>query len=906
MISEYDFIQKPDLDLLNRANSKFKKGGATLPFPSRQVPERIIPKPTSPYRTIKDAAQLKGLPLEMTSDDVWVVWRYEERNGGKRTKVPYRADQPFKKASVTEPAHFSSFDIARESYLKHGVLDGIGRVFTGATKLVGIDLDHCLDIDKHPFPWAQELVKALGDANAWIEVSPSGSGLKVWVYTAEPLPVGTKRKVTGFGEDKTGAIEVYSEGRYFTVTGRRYGPPQYGNSGFKIGTADLTKILPPKFFPKDKPNESAAGQSRSGFIGSDDELLAKIRGSKQSEKFVALYDRGDLTEYAEDRNAADMALISRLHFWCGDDPQRIDRIFRASKLMREKWDRPTSGSTYGRITIDKVIASQGKVYQPYRGVKVVLGTDEYRVADEVINALSNDPELYQRGNYLARVVSTEGDSPDTEPIRRKKGSILMTQVGHQFLREQITRYTRLTKIRETKDGPVELAAHPPDWLAPAIVARENWPSFRHIEGISTSPILRYDGSILQTPGYDPTTRTLLKLSGTFPVIPNKLSKDDAVKALASLQDVFTDFPLATDASGAAVMAALLTPLARHAFDGCAPLFLIDANTPGAGKTLIAQAIATITTGSYMPVTRYPHDPVELEKRITALVIAGDPMVLLDNISGSFGNDALDAAITATEWGGRVLGQSKNIKLPLTLTWYATGNNVTVEADTTRRIIHIRLDSLDEKPEERTGFAHPQLLPWVSENRVRLLMDSLTVLSAFCQAGRPDQNLTPYGSFEGWSNLIRNALVWAGMSDPYITRTDLLAKSDTVSQTIRQLQKLARLHDPRQQGFTVARLVKAAYGDGYHVPSDATASSMREIIESLVLPEDGKLPIRSLAAKLKKFRRKCLDGAYFDIDENCNDNAGVVWKLYEQHRRTMLLSSTGSLGRSTPPVLAGAF
>lgn len=116
-------------------------------------------------------------------------------------------------------------------------------------------------------------------------------------------------------------------------------------------------------------------------------------------------------------------------------------------------------------------------------------------------------------------------------------------------------------------------------------------------------------------------------------------------------------------------------------------------------------------------------------------------------------------------------------LPLTAVWYGTGNNVSVAADTTRRIIHIRLDVLEERPEDRTGFRHPDLVRWIRRHRPRLLSNALTVLVAYCNAGRPDQGLTPFGSFEGWSNLVRRAVVWAGLPDPHLTRTRLAETSD---------------------------------------------------------------------------------------------------------------------------------
>src|SRR5262249_3875877 len=90
-------------------------------------------------------------------------------------------------------------------------------------------------------------------------------------------------------------------------------------------------------------------------------------------------------------------------------------------------------------------------------------------------------------------------------------------------------------------------------------------------------------------------------------------------------------------------------------------------------------------------------------------------------------------------------------------------------DTPRRVLPIRLESPLERPEERTGFRYPNLRAHVLANRGPLLSAALTILRAYCVAGRPDQGLTPWGGFEGWSDLVRNTVVWCGLPDRGVTR-----------------------------------------------------------------------------------------------------------------------------------------
>ena len=110
----------------------------------------------------------------------------------------------------------------------------------------------------------------------------------------------------------------------------------------------------------------------------------------------------------------------------------------------------------------------------------------------------------------------------------------------------------------------------------------------------------------------------------------------------------------------------------------------------------------------------------------------------------------------------------------------------IRADTARRVCHIRLESPHERPEERTDVKRPHLLRWVTERREELLAGALTILKAYHLAGRPDFGLKPWGSFESWSALVRNALVWCGLPDPGETRVVMQEQADETARGLRQL------------------------------------------------------------------------------------------------------------------------
>jgi len=305
---------------------------------------------------------------------------------------------------------------------------------------------------------------------------------------------------------------------------------------------------------------------------------------------------------------------------------------------------------------------------------------------------------------------------------------------------------------------------------------------------------------------------------------------------------------------------------RPAIDGPTPMLIVDASAAGAGKTLMVDAGATITTGRDAPRTTFVLDDAEMRKRITALALAGDPITLLDNVVGTLGCPSLDAALTGATWRDRVLGASAmTAELPLRLTWWATGNGLAIGADLVRRSLLIRLEPMVERPEERTGFRHPRLLEYVRSHRAELLSAALTIPRAYHVAGRPDMRLTPMGSYVAWSDLIRSALVWSGLADPCATIAEIRA----VDPRMDALRALVT-HWPAAPDVPIAvsALISAA------APGTPWRAALAEWC-----PARGVDPLptaRAVAYRLRGVRRRVVDGRYIDAGPHGRD--GVPWVL----------------------------
>jgi hypothetical protein len=494
--------------------------------------------------------------------------------------------------------------------------------------------------------------------------------------------------------------------------------------------------------------------------------------------------------------------------------------------------------------------------------QIIVRTDERAVIDEAISALAKHPDIYHRGGLLVHVIRDQGK---LSRIIRPPGAPRIVPMPLARLRELLSDSAKWAKIT---DGALD-AAHPPDWAVRGVDARGSWPELRPLEAIVETPVLRPDGTVISQPGYDEATGILFVPSTEFPACPEHPTFDDVRRARDLLHDTVVDFPFASPPHASSWFSAVLTPLARFAFRGPAPLHLIDANVRGAGKSLLADTIAEIVTGRPMARMAPSEDDAEERKRITAIALGGD------NVAGPLGTPSLDAALTSTEWRDRLLGTNNTIQCPLLAVWFATGNNIMLSGDTSRRCLHIRLESPEECPEERSAFHHPDLLAWVRENRPALVTAALTILRGYCAAGRPELDIPGWGSFDGWSRLIRHALVWSGEADPGITRKELRNESD------RDAAALANLISGWEAvagEFGGQCTVSQALFELDGLINQGKHESLRAALDELVPMPPGKLPSAHRIGKvLSRFRGRVVGGRAI-VKATGRTMNGVAWRV----------------------------
>jgi hypothetical protein len=235
-----------------------------------------------------------------------------------------------------------------------------------------------------------------------------------------------------------------------------------------------------------------------------------------------------------------------------------------------------------------------------------------------------------------------------------------------------------------------------------------------------------------------------------------------------------------------------------------------------------------------------------------------------------------------------------------MTWYGTSNNLLLQADTSRRVCCIRLETPEERPEDREDFRHPNLLDWVRQERTRLLGAALTILSAYCRTGQLDQKLRPWGSYEAWTRFIRGAVVWIGLPDPGDTRMTDAEGGDREAAALQGLLAGWREIDPNNQGMTAAqvitRLDDQAFKNSYPI--------LRGVLADLFDVPPGHLPsTRRLGYKLRAFKGRNCGGWCFHA-ETTHDST-IRWRVRKLSDSTHKNSTFGGDGGDCPAAPARA-
>jgi putative DNA primase/helicase len=620
----------------------------------------------------------------------------------------------------------------------HGVGICLGDLGTDE-HLAGIDLDSCLHADGTVSPWAEPIVAALLYAGAYVEVSPSGGGVKAFFRTAaadaadlrsafgiDPNKWGSKRTIPSLtnGQEHPPAIEIYlGDGRYFTVTARPW----------PDACPDVTLLDRPAL------DEIAALVQQATGAPSPDEPHATRPTRRKS------------------RDGSRSAIAFRLGAQARQEGATFDAMCETirSHPNTADWYRE-KGVANDKRELHNIWRNTAPDSRP---IITVLAGHRHAAADAGLVALSAaGVAFYRRDTTLVRIARIKAKASDgalvTSPAILTVPPAMLARVLGQSARWE----------RRTADGEPRQIDPPVEVVDQILTMTDEWP-FPPLRGLIDTPTLRADGSLLQSPGYDPASGYFLHDPPPMPTIADRPSRQAALDALALLNnDLLREFPFATDASRSVALSMLLTPVLRAA-TAVVPAHVITAPEAGSGKSFLQDIAAVIATGERCAVMSMSLDAGETEKRLIGAALAQSPIIALDNVSVLVMGDFLCQVTERPLLLIRPLGTSNKVRIANSFTTFVNGNNLVVAADNVRRCVRCSLDAGVERPEERSFTANPVKL--VLADRGKYVAACLTIARAYIAAGRPGK-LPPYPSYEEWSDLVRSAIVWLGWADPIAT------------------------------------------------------------------------------------------------------------------------------------------
>lgn len=283
----------------------------------------------------------ENIPSELKSLKQWVCYQARPRSG-KVTKVPINPNSG-DPINAQDSMNWLSFEEALQQLRNQNrKVSGIGFVFTDNDPYIGVDVDDCIDEDGNYNDVAQYVINTL-ENDGYIELSPSERGIHAIIKGKKHT---TKSKNGRLG------IEMYAQGRYFTMTGKAINQVKMIKSSMQL------RDIEEKYFSEPVRQEIVNNSNLT-----EEQVLDKMYRSKSGYEIQRLFD-GDTSMYDGDESSADLALCNHLAFFTQKNEYLMDKLFRSSGLYRPKWDKKHSsdGRTYGQMTISKAMDGTNNVY----------------------------------------------------------------------------------------------------------------------------------------------------------------------------------------------------------------------------------------------------------------------------------------------------------------------------------------------------------------------------------------------------------------------------------------------------------------------------------------------------------------------------------------------------------------
>ncbi len=800
-----------------------------------------------PHTYIADLANLPRALWHLTKQKRWVIWRWKKvvnKNGEVRwTKPPYQCRCPRTNAESDNPNTWDTYEAALAA-VTAGHAHGIGFMLKDS-EVAAADLDHVRDATTGEIiGWAKRLCIEADTLGLYREVTVSGCGLRFIGLAKGGNEL--QRKFTFNRTDGTG-IELYRNcARYITISGLQEGAAQALGA---IG--DYLDDLVARFDGPPAPSTTVfdfntAGPQADYFR---DLIENGAPEGERSEKFQEVVWHLASTGWSIEQITDELAKHPR-----GIGLKYANRLLSEVTRSFGKWQRKRRASATG--------SSAPAATTPWPQILIKAG-ELPRIVNEAEDALLLlGREIYQRGGMVVRPVLNQSLKASAD---RDTESWQLVPVTRSHLVEVLCCAAQF--LRHDKKAKKFAPTDAPEKVAEAYLNRQGCWKLPLLAGVVNTPFLRVDGSICETAGYDPESRLLFKPENqVFPPVPQYPSRADAEVALALLRKLIETFPFVTDADRAVALAGILTVLDRRSIVA-APLHAFTSPSAGTGKSLLVDLMSVLAIGRPMPVLSQGKNEEEFEKRLGASLLAGDVCISIDNCDAPLSGALLCQALTQGELNIRLLGYSRNVGTAMNASIFATGNNLVIAGDLTRRCLLASLDAEVERPELR--HFNVDVLEEAHIRRGELVVAALTILRAWHVARTmtgESINAAPYGGFADWSRRVREPLIWLGEADPCDTVAKVRANDPT-----RDNLATVLLQWEGELGMSSAHTVQQVVGRAVNVPSFYTA-----LLNVAANKTGGTVSNDRLGRWLKRVEGKIVNGLRLMQDGNARGYP--LWRL----------------------------
>ena len=707
-----------------------------------------------------------NIPQEMKSSDRWVCWRKEKRKD-KFNNVPKTiAGKP---ASHSDSSTWSSFNQAN-SARRLQKFNGIS--FALGDSWIGFDFDNVYNRkEKKWHEPSKKIIDILTENGAYTEFSPSGTGVHAILWVEDLLDdeefIELKSIIsiakTGFKkewkDDSGAAIEFYHTNRILTTTGKKVRNciPDFSNGHHKDAIKEACKTIIKDFGLKKRKKR----QQTVDLNLDDHKVLEIAKNASNGSKFIDLYS-GNWQDHGKSQSSADMALLNLLAFYTGRNYEQIKRLFVQSKLYRER-----KGETYLENSIQNAIEFCSQVYEPKKEIHVKTEAKVKKrvenmekklpkvytysrteddlteprksndVASEVMKLIEkqdpNKTKIFVKENQLGRIRYSTKTKRVSEDYSKEVTSSIFDEFTREDIKGALNRIASFYRLAIKGEELNEiLLPEPPTSVGSDIINHQNLDNIPYLVQIINHPIVTKNWEIVNKPGYHKDSQMYLEPSKLVTIQNMSIGK-----AYDILAEWLSDFPFKDYSDICNAFALLITMLIRPALpEGeLPPLFIVTANSQGAGKSTLAQILSAVIIGEAAGSTQLPTNEEEIRKAIGAELILGTEVVVLDNITEQVivASSSLASAISEPTIRFRILGKSKMIHADNTATYILTGNNVDANADLVDRACFIRLDT-EQRVAER-NFRTESILSDTIKNREKLFSAVYTIVKSWIDNGK---------------------------------------------------------------------------------------------------------------------------------------------------------------------------